>query len=402
MNHCNLMDNILKNIKPSKFEEYRVDSKVNSFLKRLNKNLKDAAAILGGSVAKNTWLKGNHDVDIFVLFDNDANASDRLENVLEKSFKNVERVHGSRDYFQLRYKSLNFEIVPVLKIEKIKDAKNITDISPLHVQWVRSQKNEKISDEIRLSKAFAQAQGVYGAETYIKGFSGYVLEILTIYYKSFEKLVKAASGWQAHQMIDISKHYEGINKEKISPLMVIDPIDKARNAAAALSMEKFTKFINSCKGYLRNKSVNFFEKKKITLEDLKDRDLVIRVTPLNGKKDVVGTKILKCMEFIKDQLILEGYTIIESDWYWNEDALLWFKVKGIELPKFKRHYGPPLNKPDNVKHFKMKWAHEKIYTEGNRIYVNIPRKSIFLKDFASDLIRHPEIKNYVETIKILK
>src|SRR3989344_6031349 len=222
------MDNLLKSIKPSKFEEFRSDSKVNSFLKRLNKNLKDAAAILGGSVAKNTWLKRNHDVDIFVLFNNDANASDRLENALEKSFKDIERIHGSRDYFQLRYKSLNFEIVPVLKIEKIKDAKNITDISPLHVQWVNSQKNEKISDEIRLSKAFAQAQGVYGAETYIKGFSGYVLEILTIYYKSFEKLVRAASGWQMHQMIDISRHYEGINKEKISPLIVIDPIDKAR------------------------------------------------------------------------------------------------------------------------------------------------------------------------------
>ena len=42
------MDNLLKNIKPSKFEEYRINSKVNSFLKSLNKNLKAPAAILGG------------------------------------------------------------------------------------------------------------------------------------------------------------------------------------------------------------------------------------------------------------------------------------------------------------------------------------------------------------------
>lgn len=396
------MEDILKKVKPSNFEEFMVNRKVNSFLKKLNKNLKDATAILGGSVAKNTWLKGNHDIDIFVMFDNDANASDRLENVLEKAFKDVDRIHGSRDYFQLRYKGLNFEVVPVLKIEKVKDAKNITDISPLHVEWVKSQKLKNILDEIRLAKAFAKAQNVYGAETYIKGFSGYVLEILTIYYKSFEKLVKAASAWQPHQIIDISRHYEGINKEKISLLILIDPIDNTRNAAAALSMEKFRKFVNACKGYLRNKDVDFFEKKKITLDDLQDKDLVIKVTPLKGKKDVVGTKILKCLEYITKELILEGYAVLESDWYWNEDALLWFKVKSIELPKFKRHYGPPTNKLDNIKQFKNKWSQEKIYIEGNRLYVNILRKNIFLKDFASNLIKSDEIKNYVESVKILK
>lgn len=396
------MENILKKIKPSKFEEFMLNRKLNIFLKKLNKNLKEATAMVGGSVAKNTWLSGNHDVDIFVLFDNDANASDRLENVLERVFKDVDRIHGSRDYFQLRFKGLNFEVVPVLKIEKVKDAKNITDISPMHVQWVASQKNEKIADEIRLAKAFAQAQGVYGAETYVKGFSGYVLEILTIYYKSFEKLVKAASTWQSHQMIDISKHYEGLNKEKISPLILIDPIDKTRNAAAALSQEKFTRFVNSCKGYLRNKDVDFFEKKKITLDDLKDKNLVIKVTPLEGKKDVVGTKILKCLEYIEKELILEGYTITEADWYWNEDALLWFKVRDTELPKFKRHYGPPSNKTQNVKQFKLKWSHEKIYQEKDKVYVNIPRKNVLLKDFVSDLVKKEEFKDYVSSIKVLK
>lgn len=393
---------ILQSLKPSKFEEFIINKRIGTFLKKLNKKLKDSEAILGGSVAKNTWLRGNHDVDIFVLFNNDKNASDILEETLKLVFKNVERIHGSRDYFQLIYKNLNFEVVPVQKIENIKEAKNVTDISPLHVKWVGSKATKKIADEIRLTKAFAQAQGVYGSETYVKGFSGYVLEIITIYYGSFEKLVKAATSWKTHEIIDISKHHESLNKSKISPLIVVDPIDKTRNAAAALSEDKFRRFINSCKGYLRNEDVNFFKKKELTLKDLDDKDVVIKVSPLKGKKDVVGTKILKCLEYIQKELIEEGYTILEADWYWNEDALLWFKVTSIELPKFKKHYGPPASKEEHMKQFKLKWRHEKAYEENGKIYVTIPRKNIFLKDFISDLVKDEELKNFVESVKILK
>jgi len=393
---------VLKKIKPSKFEEYVIEKKVNSFLKKLNKNLNDSRAIVGGSFAKGTWLKGKYDIDIFVLFNDDTNASEYLESVLEVLFKNVKRIKGSRDYFQLNYMGLNFEVVPVLKINKVEEARNITDVSPLHVKWVRSKAGRKLCDEIRLTKAFARAQGVYGAETYVKGFSGYVLEILTIYYKGFENLVKGASKWKPYQVIDISKHYEGINKSKVSCLIVVDPIDRERNAAAALSMDKFKKFVNSCNGYLRNKNINFFEKRKITLNDLEDKDLVLKVKPLEGREDVVGTKILKFLQFVEKELIGEGYKVNESDWYWDGDALIWFKVHSVELPKYKKHCGPPLDKKENVKEFKLKWRHEKIYTENNRLYVFIPRRNIFLKDFVKDLLKNSDIKKYVKNVKILK
>ena len=49
----------------------------------------------------------------------------------------------------------------------------------------------KILDEIRLAKAFCHANGCYGAESYIKGFSGYALELLVYHYGSFQKFVKA-------------------------------------------------------------------------------------------------------------------------------------------------------------------------------------------------------------------
>ena len=175
---------VLKKIKPTPSEENEVEKKVKKFLDKLNSKLIEAKAIIGGSFAKETWLRGNHDVDIFVLFDDDKDCSDILERILTKCFGKVTRVHGSRDYFNITKYDLNFEIVPVFKIDKCKEARNITDVSPLHVKWVRSRLTEELADDIRIAKQFFKAQGIYGAETYIKGFSGYVVEILTIDRKS--------------------------------------------------------------------------------------------------------------------------------------------------------------------------------------------------------------------------
>ena len=190
---------ILAAIKPSKGEEKQFSTSANGFLRTLNAVLVDARAILGGSGAKGTWLSGNHDVDIFVLFDYKkyADKSGELSNLLEKYLKKafpkakIERLHGSRDYFQLSFKGLMFEVVPILKISKAEQARNITDISPLHSAWVNKHA-AKVKDDIRSLKQFCKANNLYGAESYIGGFSGYVLEIVTAYYGSFEKVLKAS------------------------------------------------------------------------------------------------------------------------------------------------------------------------------------------------------------------
>lgn len=62
------------------------------------------------------------------------------------------------------------------------------------------------------------------------------------------------------------KLYEKLNySKKQSPLVLIDPIQPDRNAAAALSQEKYQKFIQVSKEYLKNPSDDFFEKKNLAL-----------------------------------------------------------------------------------------------------------------------------------------
>ena len=112
-----ILDEILREIQPDKNYEKEIFNSLNSLIKKVNKNQKNIKAILGGSGAKGTWLK-TFDADIFVLFnykrfhDKSDNLSGILEKILRKKFKKVIRLHGSRDYFQIKQNGFTFEIVP--------------------------------------------------------------------------------------------------------------------------------------------------------------------------------------------------------------------------------------------------------------------------------------------------
>ena len=122
-------------VKPEPQEEKHVNNLAKTFLEKLNSGLKDAKAVIGGSVAKGTWLKGGHDIDIFVKYPlkfKDKDISLLLEKDLKKIFKDASKIHGSRDYFKIEYSGYIFEIIPVLKVESPENAENITDASPFH------------------------------------------------------------------------------------------------------------------------------------------------------------------------------------------------------------------------------------------------------------------------------
>ena len=313
-----ILNEILEEIKPDKEYEQEIFKRLNAIIKKINHKRKGFHAILGGSGAKGTWLKV-FDADIFVLFDYNKykDKSNELSNILEKAlkkkFRNITRIHGSRDYFQINF---TFEIVPILKIKSAAQAKNITDVSPLHSGWVG--KHRKLANEMKLTKQFCQANNLYGAESYIRGLSGYVCEILAAYYGSFLNLIRNAAKWREREVIDIQKYYRGkdvfkiINTSKlVSPLIVIDPVQKDRNAAAALSIEKFEAFKSGAKEFLKTPSKEFFIKKPMSAEFLDERPknsrlIVAEAKPLEGKMDVVGSKLLKIYEFLRAEFEKNG------------------------------------------------------------------------------------------------
>mgnify|MGYP001588896502 CR=1 FL=1 len=399
---------ILQEIKPTEEEKKSVKRIIDSVLKNIK--IKDAKLELGGSYAKDTFLKGNHDIDVFVRFPYKKYKNKDISTILDKSISiRHKRLHGSRDYFQLEKNGYTFEFIPVLNIKSSEKAKNITDVSPLHKEWVI--KNLKNHDDARLIKKFCRAQEVYGAESYIKGFSGYVLEILTVYYRTFINVVKNVSSWKLPVYIDVSKHHKNkdeafrkINKSKReNELVIVDPTQKDRNAAAAISKEKIEKLISACKNYLHNPSDDFFVEKTVNIEDLKTEAaennlLLIKINPLNGKKDVVGSKILKAYSYIESRLIKLGFKIIKSGWSFNHDSILYYIVKDEILSKTILHYGPPLEHEKFVAEFRKKHKNAKIY--GGKISVGIKREARNLKEFSRIIKKDDYLRDKIKKIEV--
>ena len=410
-----ILNEVLEEIQPDKEYEKEIFERLNFIIKKINRNQKKIKAILGGSGAKGTWLK-TFDADIFVLFnynkykDKSDKLSDILEKILRKKFKKITRLHGSRDYFQIKQGNFTFEIVPILKISRAEQAKNITDVSPLHSRWVL--KHKRLIDEMKLTKQFCQAQDIYGAESYIRGFSGYICEILTAYYGSFLSLIKNAAKWHDKVVIDVEKYYKGkdvfklINTSKlVSPLIVIDPVQKGRNAAAALNNKKFADFKKASKEFLKNPSKEFFIKKDLGLIFHKSKTksskiIEIRASPLAGKIDVVGSKLLKIYEFLLQRIQKNDFKIIKSDWEWNNKhtVIFYFLFDKNPLSKNIEIEGPPLAINHHVENFKK--LHKKTHIKNNKIYATEERKYAKLEDLLKSTIKEEFVKARVKSIKL--
>ncbi len=404
---------ILKRIKPTNAEEKETLSCISEFVGSLNKVLLDARAVLGGSGAKGTWLK-QHDADLFVLFPyaqykaKTAELSDILEGRLKELGKKYERLHGSRDYFRFHECDLIYEVIPILEIGRAREALNITDVSPLHAAWVRKNSGEKVRDEIRLAKAFAKAQKCYGAESYIRGFSGYVLEVLVVHYGGFEKLLKNTLLWQQKQIIDAGKLFGKkenvwmvLNEAKLaSPLIVIDPVDKTRNAAAALSIDKWNLFKARAAVFLKKPSAAFFDRSEPTLSELQKKKgrntlLWIEVASLDKKEDVAGAKLLLAFEFLKKRL--DEFEIVRSDWEWDtKKCVFWFFLKKKERAKIEIRQGPPISMIEHVRAFKK--AHKGAFEKNGFVFAKIAVKHYGLGDYVRTLLNENYMREKVKNV----
>ena len=276
---------------------------------------KGLKAFVGGSLAKGTMVnrEGKQDIDIFVVFDYSKDIL-KLEGILKKVKlpRNLKKVHGSRDYFQIDCGNLILEVIPVVKNKDPELAENVTDVSLSHVKYVGGEvnKNSKIADEIKLAKAFCQANRCYGAESYVKGFSGYSLEVLVIHFGGFVKFLK---GIFKVRVIDPLKYFRGgrevlneLNASKLlSPIILVDPTYKYRNVCAGLGGETFEKFNVVAKSFLKSPSLEYFKRKPIDVEGLKKMSgtfVKIDFKTDRQEGDIAGTKMKKLFDFFAKEL----------------------------------------------------------------------------------------------------
>ncbi len=424
-----ILGDVVKKISPSDEELKRVESRVSDFKKKISPYLKSRASVfIGGSLAKKTVIRKEtgYDIDFFVMFKKDnplgkkeKDISQELENILKKLKVKYIVLKGSRNYFQVDFQGLRFELVPIIEIKNAGEAKNITDISPLHVRYLlkKESKNKKIADEIKLAKAFCYASECYGAESYIKGFSGYALEILTCHYGSFSKFAREASKWNLKDkiLIDPEKFYkkkekilEEINKSKQeSPVILIDPVQKERNVCAALGKETLEKFIITCKKFISKPSKEFFFKKEFDPNNLKNKAkngskfYELRAISLKDKSDIAGAKLKKFYEFLIYKLKKENFSIVSSHFDFNEKSLesrYFFVIKEPSLEIIMP--GPPITIEKKYQdNFKRGWKNT--FIKNGRLYAKAKRKFSNFPEFLKQATQNMKEMG-IKKVEILK
>ncbi len=325
---------------------------------------KGIKAHVGGSLAKGTMVdrEGKQDIDIFVVFDYSEDIFG-LEEVLGKIKLpgELKKVHGSRDYFQIICDGVILEVIPVVKNNDPETAENVTDVSLSHVKYIGGavKKNPAIADEIKLAKAFCQANRCYGAESYVHGFSGYSLEVLVIYFGSFAKFLK---GIGKKKVIDPLKYFKSerevlneINASKLmSPIVLVDPTYKYRNTSAGLGYETFEKFNLVAKEFLKSPSLDYFKRKPIDIEGLKKvAGTFVEVDLKTDRQegDIAGTKMKKLLDFFARELSRKQQKVLrkEFDYLGGQTAKGYLVV--AEKPEIELR-GPPIGLDDAIKVFK--------------------------------------------------
>ncbi len=396
-----ILQEVLKQIEPPKEDLKIIENSLKDILERIKQKIKklkiNAEIFVGGSFAKNTVIKKDkYDVDVFIRFDkkHEKQGISKLAAKILEGIKNVEVIHGSRDYFAIRISpEFVIELIPVIKVSKPEQSENITDLSYSHVNYIKKKiKNKKILDEIRIAKAFCYANNCYGAESYISGFSGYAIELLVYYYKGFLKFLKAMIKLDGKkEIIDIEKHFKkktdvliDLNASKLfSPIILIDPTFKQRNALAALSKETFGRFKDAAKNFLKNPELKAFEIKKTDIEQLKKdaiktkQEFILLQAETNKQEgDIAGSKLLKFYRHLESE-IGKLFEIKNKGFNYNgkKAARFFFiaKSKGEIISM-----GPKAEDKESVAKFKAK--HKNTFVKGGRVLAK-KRMAHSLKEF---------------------
>ncbi|MEM1506725.1 MAG: CCA tRNA nucleotidyltransferase [Candidatus Bathyarchaeia archaeon] len=346
----------------------------------------EADVQIEGSVAKDTWLAGEKDIDIFVLL-SPRYGRDVFSRVLELAKRvsgdNYLENYAEHPYIEAYIDGFTVNFVPCFKVSDAREAKSSVDRTPFHTSYIKSKLNDRIKNEIRLLKAFMHGIGVYGAEIKVGGFSGYLCELLTIHYGSFINVLKVASRWHVGEVIDIEGYYKSQEEVKTmfrnEPLIVIDPVDRNRNVASAVRIDRLSEFIIASRLFLKDPDIRFFypeEPKTYSVEEalqaIRFRGsalIFIKTRPIRAVPDVLWGQLFRSQKAIIKLLKQFNFDVIRSD-IWSDEktgSILLFELPTRFLPNIEKHMGPPVEKMIECEKFLRKHLFSKDIFSGPRI-----------------------------------
>ena len=394
---------VLERITPKKGERARLEALAEKLEKKVVSASKEfgveAEVRVEGSVAKDTWLSREPDIDVFMRVPTTIPRKSlgdiclKIARKATEGSKQIERF-AEHPYLEAIVDNTRVNIVPCYKVKR-GEWLSATDRTPFHTDYMKKRLEVQIRGEVRLLKKFMNGIGVYGAEIKVGGFSGYLCELLILHHKSFINTLKAFAQHKKRIVIDIEGYYEGREKELgllfKEPLVIIDPVDKGRNVASAVQSQKLYTVIAAARAFLKNPNQKFFYPlqtvalpAKALKQKLQKRGptiIFLNFGKVDAVPDILWGQLYKSQRSLHKLVQLSGFTVLR-DLPWSDEKtvnMFMFELEERFISPVKKHLGPPLEKEHECEKFLQKHmsspnAVSGPYIEDGRWVVELRRK----------------------------
>jgi tRNA nucleotidyltransferase (CCA-adding enzyme) len=347
---------ILKKIKPQTLQIVKEKKFIDNIIKKIEKTPgSHLSAVCAGSFGKGTNLKDTKDFDIFILYPPSLSKERFVEEGLslgQKIFKGYfwEKAYSQHPYIRGVIDNKKVEIIPSYKIEPNQKIISAVDRTNLHLIYILKNMSSFQKDETRLLKYFLKKIDCYGADTSVSGFSGYLCELLILYYGDFKTVLEKFSNWD--HKIKISLEKEDVNFARFSEtLVVIDPTDDTRNVASAVSLKQLSLFIAASRVFIENPTIDFFKDKsikKMTYHQLIGRlesypIAIVKFKVEDLLKETVWSKVKSFTKKLIVHLEFSDVDVLKYEIYHQEgqdSCYLILFLNVLHLPFFKKIVGP--------------------------------------------------------------
>lgn len=361
---------------PSADERAELAATVDELIERTQEVVADleveADVMQVGSTARDTWLPGERDIDIFVRFP-ESLSREELESagltighqVLPESHEE----YAEHPYVVGEFAGFQVDIVPCYDVDDAAEIRSAVDRTPFHTRYIDEQLTAALAREVCVCKQFFTGIGVYGSNLRRRGFSGYLTELLVLEYGGFRPLLEAGADWNPPVRLDPEDHGSATFDDS---LVVIDPTDPERNVAAVLSDENLARFQHFARQFLAEPSPALFEPierdpidesaVRAAFEQRGTTPLAITFEAPAVVEDQLWPQLDRSMDGIATELERRGFDVFRTDAFVADgDVLLLLELAVAERPHIERHVGPPVGVRKHAKSFYDKYADEDVY-----------------------------------------
>jgi tRNA nucleotidyltransferase (CCA-adding enzyme) len=349
----------------------------------------DAEILQVGSTARDTWLAGDRDIDLFVAFPPDLDREHLEEYGLQVGHAVLPDGHeeyAEHPYVVGTYDGYDVDLVPCFDVADATAIQSAVDRTPFHTRYLESRLDDDLADEARVAKQFCKGIGVYGSDLRTRGFSGFLLELLVCEYGGFRPLVEAATDW--HPPVELDPESHGTVSFD-DPLVVVDPTDPERNVAAVCSAENVARLQHYARELLAGPRVDLFEPADpdpLDAAAVREHVAARETTPLAVRfeapdlvEDQLWPQLEKSLAGLADELDRRGFEVLRAEALAREeapDAALFLELSVADLPAVERHEGPPVHVSEHARNFLDAYADTDTYglfIDGDRYVVERER-----------------------------